>query len=360
MYKRTETRQVKVGNLLIGGNNDVVLQSMTNTKTADVEKTIEQIKELIGAGAKLVRLAVFDNADALAIKEIKAELKDAILVADIHFNHKLALTAIESGIDKIRINPGNIGSLENVKAVVEACKAKNIPIRIGVNGGSLEAHILEKYNDKVCAGALVDSALYHVKILEDLDFHDIIISVKASNVNLTVASYLKLAEKVNYPLHLGVTEAGTSFGGTIKSSVGMGILLNAGIGSTMRISLSDNPVKELSVGKEILKSLELITGPTLISCPTCGRIAIDLIPVAKEIEEFLKTIEAPITVSVLGCAVNGPGEAKESDIGIAGGRGQGLLFKKGVIVEKVPEAMLTARLKEEITILNNEYLKNKE
>ncbi len=345
--KREETRSIKVGDLVIGGNNQVIIQSMTNTKTKDIEATVTQINQLAAAGCQLVRMAVFDQEDALAIKEIKKQVK-LPLVADIHFDHRLALTAIESGIDKIRINPGNIGSKEKIEAVVNACKAKHIPIRIGVNGGSLEKDILQKY-ERPTPEAMVESAKRHVQILEDLDFHDICISLKASSTLLTVEAYKLASQTFDYPLHLGVTESGTALGGTIKSSAGLGILLYEGIGNTIRVSLSDDPCQEIPVAKTLLKEFGLMSNvPTLVSCPTCGRIQYDLIPIAKEIEQFLNTIHADITVAIMGCAVNGPGEAKHADIAIAGGVKEGLLIKKGEIIRKVKQENMVEELKAEI------------
>lgn len=344
---REETRSVQVGNLTIGGNNHVVIQSMCNTKTKNVEATIKQINALEPAGCELVRVAVFDKEDAYAIKEIKKGIHIP-LVADIHFDYKLALIAIESGIDKVRINPGNIGSTEKVKAVVDACKEKHIPIRIGVNGGSLEKEILEKYGEPTPEG-MVESAMKHVKILEDLDFHDIVISLKSSNTMLTIKAYELASKTFPYPLHVGVTEAGTALGGTIKSSLGIGTLLYEGIGNTIRVSLSDDPVEEIKVAKILLKELGLLKGvPTLVSCPTCGRIQYDLIPIAKEMEDFLKDIHLDITVAIMGCAVNGPGEARHADIGIAGGVGEGLLIKHGEIVKRVKQEDMVQTLKDEI------------
>lgn len=344
---REETRSVQVGNLTIGGNNHVVIQSMCNTKTKNVEATIKQINALEQAGCELVRVAIFDKEDAYAIKEIKKGIHIP-LVADIHFDYKLALIAIESGIDKVRINPGNIGSIEKVKAVVDACKEKHIPIRIGVNGGSLEKEILEKYGEPTPEG-MVESAMKHVKILEDLDFHDIVISLKSSNTMLTIKAYELASKTFPYPLHVGVTEAGTALGGTIKSSLGIGTLLYEGIGNTIRVSLSDHPVEEIKVAKILLKELGLLKGvPTLVSCPTCGRIQYDLIPIAKEMEDFLKDIHLDITVAIMGCAVNGPGEARHADIGIAGGVGEGLLIKHGEIVKRVKQEDMVQTLKDEI------------
>ncbi len=344
---REETRSVQVGNLTIGGNNHVVIQSMCNTKTKNVEATIKQINALEQAGCELVRVAVFDKEDAYAIKEIKKGIHIP-LVADIHFDYRLALIAIESGIDKVRINPGNIGSIEKVKAVVDACKEKHIPIRIGVNGGSLEKEILEKYGEPTPEG-MVESAMKHVKILEDLDFHDIVISLKSSNTMLTIKAYELASKTFPYPLHVGVTEAGTTLGGTVKSALGIGTLLYEGIGNTIRVSLSDNPVEEIKVAKILLKELGLLKGvPTLVSCPTCGRIQYDLIPIAKEMEDFLKDIHLDITVAIMGCAVNGPGEARHADIGIAGGVGEGLLIKHGEIVKRVKQEDMVQTLKDEI------------
>ena len=345
--ERINTRPIKVGNVQIGGQNKVVIQSMTNTKTKDIKETVNQILELEKAGCEIIRVACLDLEDAKAIEKIKKQIHIPI-VADIHFDYKIALEAIKSEVDKIRINPGNIGKKENVKKVVEACRKKNIPIRIGVNAGSLEKDLLEKYG-KPTAEAMVESAKRHVKILEELEFFDIAISLKASNLDLCIKAYECASKEFNYPLHLGITEAGTEFSGTIKSSIGLGILLKEGIGDTIRVSLSDNPVKEIKVAKEILKNCNLYNNsPTLIACPTCGRTKINLIPIAKKVEEFLQNINSNITVAVMGCAVNGPGEAREADIGIAGGIGEGLLFKKGEIIKKVKEEDLVKTLQEEI------------
>ncbi|MEK0314381.1 flavodoxin-dependent (E)-4-hydroxy-3-methylbut-2-enyl-diphosphate synthase [Cohnella sp. 56] len=347
MYLRTDTVPVRVGNLTIGGNNQVILQSMCTTKTADVAATVAEIKRLEEAGCQIVRVTVNNKEAAAAIKEIKRQISIP-LVADIHFDYRLALLAIENGIDKVRINPGNIGRREKVEAVVKACKDKGIPIRIGVNAGSLENHLLEKYGYPT-ADAMVESALFHIGILEELDFHDIIVSLKASDVPMAIEAYTKAAQVIKYPLHLGITEAGTLFSGTVKSAAGLGVLLNAGIGNTMRISLSADPVEEIKVARELLKTFGLITdAPTLISCPTCGRLDIDLFAVANEVEEYLSKLKVPIKVSVLGCAVNGPGEAREADIGIAGARGEGMLFRYGEMIRKVPEAELVGELKKEI------------
>lgn len=347
MFKRTETRPVRVGDLTIGGNNEVVIQSMCTTKTADVQATVAEILRLEEAGCQIVRVTVNNREAADAIKEIKKKIHIP-LVADIHFNYQLALAAIENGIDKVRINPGNIGSRDKVEEVVKACKANNIPIRIGVNAGSLEKHLIEKYGYPT-AEAMVESALYHIRILEELDFHDIIVSLKASDVSMAIDAYMKAAERFHYPLHLGITESGTLFAGTVKSSAGLGAMLAAGIGNTVRVSLSADPVEEVKVARELLKSFGLISNAaTLVSCPTCGRLDIDLFTLANEVEAYLANIKAPIKVSVLGCAVNGPGEAREADIGIAGARGEGLLFRHGEIVRKVPEDQLLDALKKEI------------
>lgn len=344
---RTETRSFQIGHLTMGGNNHVIIQSMCNTKTKDVEATVKQIHELEKAGCEMVRVAIFDKEDASAIADIKKQIHIP-LIADIHFDYRLALLAIENGIDKIRINPGNIGSMDKVKAVVEACKQHHIPIRIGVNGGSLEKDILEKYG-KPTAQGMIESAKKHVDILESLDFHDYAISLKSSNTLLTIEAYTLASQTFDCPLHIGVTEAGTKLGGTIKSSLGIGTLLYQGIGNTIRVSLSADPVEEIKVAKTLLKELELIDHvPTLVSCPTCGRIQYDLIPVANEIEDFLNTIHADITVAIMGCAVNGPGEAKHADIGIAGGVKEGLLIKKGEIIKKVKQEDMVSVLKEEI------------
>lgn len=347
MYKRNQTKPIFVGNVQIGGQDKVVVQSMCNTKTKNVEATTNQILELEKIGCEVVRVACLDTDDAKAIKQIKEKIHIPI-VADIHFDYKIALEAINAGVDKIRINPGNIGDEEKTKAVVEACKEHKIPIRIGVNAGSLEKELLEKYG-KPCSDAMVESAKHHVEILEKLDFHDIAISLKASNLDMCIEAYEKASETFKYPLHLGITEAGTAFSGTIKSSIGLGLLLREGIGDTIRVSLSDNPTEEVPVCKEILKNCGLLKNSAkLISCPTCGRIQYDLIPIAKEMEKFLQTLNSDITVAIMGCAVNGPGEAREADIGIAGGHNEGLLFKKGEIVRKIKQEDIVEELKKEI------------
>lgn len=301
--ERTQTRKIMVGNVAIGGQNKVVIQSMCNTKTKDIKSTVKQILELEKVGCEMIRVACLDKEDAKAIQFIKKQIHIPI-VADIHFDYQIALEAIEAGVDKIRINPGNIGSEEKVKAVVDACQRNHIPIRIGVNAGSLEKELLDR-DGKPTAKAMVESAKRHVEILEKLDFYDYVISLKASNLDLCIQAYEEAAKEFTCPLHLGITEAGTEFSGTIKSSIGLGILLRQGIGDTIRVSLSDDPIKEIKVAKEILKDCNLYQKlPTLIACPTCGRTQIDLIPIAKEIETFLQTIKADITVAVMGCAVN--------------------------------------------------------
>jgi (E)-4-hydroxy-3-methylbut-2-enyl-diphosphate synthase len=354
MFQRTETRAVKVGNVQIGGNDQVVIQSMCTTKTHDVKATVAEIHRLTEAGCQIVRVACPDMRAAEAIPAIKREIT-LPLVADIHFDYKLALKAMEGGIDKIRINPGNIGRREKVEAVVKTAQERAIPIRIGVNAGSLEKRILDKYGYPTADG-MVESALYHIGILEELGFQDIIVSLKASDVRLAIEAYTKAAAAFSYPLHLGITESGTLFSGTVKSAAGLGAILSHGIGSTVRISLSADPVEEVKVARELLKSFGLAANAaTLISCPTCGRIEIDLIRIANEVEEYISHIKAPIKVSVLGCAVNGPGEAKEADIGIAGARGEGLLFRHGEIVRKIPEKEMVAELKKEIDKLAEEH-----
>ena len=338
------SRVVKVGNLLIGGGNPIVKQSMTNTTTSDVEATVNQIKKLEAAGCQMVRMTINNEEAAKAIGEIKKRV-DVPLCADIHFDYKLALLAIENGIDKLRINPGNIGSDENIKAVVEKAKEKNIPIRIGVNSGSIEKHILEKYG-KPTADGMVESAMYHINLLEKNGFNDIVVSLKASNVKMMVEAYRKISKLVDYPLHLGVTEAGTAFQGTVKSAIGIGALLVDGIGDTIRVSLTEDPVEEIKVAKEILKVLGLIeAGVEIVSCPTCGRTEIDLIGLAKKVEKEFENENRKIKIAVMGCVVNGPGEAREADYGVAGGKGVGVLFKKGQIVKKVDESEILIELK---------------
>lgn len=345
--ERRKTRKVKVGNVYVGGDAKITIQSMTNTDTRDVEATLAQIRELNIAGCDIIRCAVPDMKAAEALEWI-CKQSPIPVVADIHFDYKLALKAIENGVSALRINPGNIGSVEKTKVVVEAAKAKNIPIRIGVNAGSLEKSILAR-DGKPTAKGLVESALKHVKILEELDFRDIVISIKSSDVVMMIEAYRLIADKCDYPLHLGVTESGTPFRGTIKSSIGLGTLLAEGIGDTIRVSLTSDPIEEVKVAKEILKALKLKeTGLEFVSCPTCGRTQINLIEIAKEVEKRIENINKNIKVAVMGCAVNGPGEAREADIGIAGGNGEGLIFKKGKIIKKVKEEDLIEELMKEI------------
>lgn len=347
MIKRKMTRQISIGDVKIGGGAPISVQSMTNTKTTDTNATVAQIKALVDAGCDIVRVAVPDMSAAENIYNIKSQV-DVPLVADIHFDYRLALKAIEQGIDALRINPGNIGDEERVKAVVEAAKIRNIPIRIGVNAGSLDKKLLAKYG-KVTAEALVESALEHIRILEKLNFYDIKISLKAHDVPLTLDAYRLMSETVDYPLHLGITEAGTVNTGIIKSAVGIGALLAEGIGDTFRISLTGDPVNEVKIANEILKALGLKEyGPTLISCPTCGRCNIDLPSIAEKVEQRLSGITKPIKVAVMGCVVNGPGEARDADIGIAGGKGEGLVFRKGEVINKVAEDKLVDALFEEL------------
>lgn len=337
------TRQIKVGDVLIGGGVPISIQSMTNTRTDDVPATLAQIRALASAGCEIVRVAVPDMAAARAVEKIKAESPLPIVV-DIHFDYRLALEAIAAGADKVRINPGNIGGEDRVKAVADACRQRNIPIRIGVNGGSLEKDILAKYG-KVCPEAMVESAFGHIKLLNRFDFDDICVSLKSSSVPTTMKAYQLMRQESNYPLHIGVTEAGTVRMGTLKSAVGIGGLLALGIGDTMRVSLSADPVEEVYAARDILKAAGIRReGVELVSCPTCGRTRIDLIALAEEVEERLKSVDKPITVAVMGCVVNGPGEASAADCGIAGGQGEGLLFKKGQIVKKVPQDQLVDEL----------------
>lgn len=351
---RENTKKVMVGNVQIGGQNKVIIQSMCNTKTKNVQETVQQILSLEKAGCEIIRVACLDIDDAKAIKEIKKHIHIPI-VADIHFDYKIAIEAINSNVDKVRINPGNIGTEEKVKMVVDKCKENNIPIRIGVNAGSLEKDLLQKYGGSPTAKAMVESAKRHIDILENLDFHNYIVSLKASSLDLCISAYEEASKFFDCPLHLGITESGTEFSGTIKSSIGLGILLKQGIGDTIRVSLSSDPINEIRVAKEILKDCNLYKNtPTLIACPTCGRTQINLIPIAEEMEKFLQTIESPIKVAVMGCAVNGPGEAREADIGIAGGINEGLLFKNGEIIRKIPQNIIVDELKKEILqMINN-------
>ncbi len=353
MFERKLTRQIQVGNVKIGGNAPISVQSMTNTKTADTKATVAQILKLQAAGCDIVRLAVPDMDAAQNLHNIISAVEVPI-VADIHFDYKLALESIAQGVAALRLNPGNIGGAAHVREVVAAAKDKNIPIRIGVNAGSLSRKLLQKYGGAT-AEALVESAMEHVKILEDENFFDIKISLKAHDVPLTLAAYRLISEKVNYPLHLGITEAGTVNTGVIKSAVGIGALLAEGIGDTIRVSLTGDPVVEVKVAREILKSLGLCDGgATLIACPTCGRTTIDLPSIAAEVEKKIASVEKNITVAVMGCIVNGPGEARMADVGIAGSNGEGIIFRKGEIIRRVPESELVSELFKEI----DEILKN--
>jgi len=347
MFKREETKPVYVGGVQIGGQKSVVIQSMTTADTRNVEATLEEINRLYDVGCQIVRLAVINEDAARAVKQIK-ERSPLPLVADIHFDYKLALIALESGIDKIRINPGNIGSKEKTKAVVEACRERNVPIRIGVNSGSVEKRLLEKYGYP-SPEAIVESAIDHVEILEDLNYDNIVISLKSSDVPTMIQTYTLMAQKRNYPLHVGVTEAGTQFSGSIKSAVGIGTVLSMGIGDTIRVSLTADPVEEIKVAKQILRSLDIVNNdPVVIACPSCGRCAIDLIGLANKVEDAVSTIKKPLKIAVMGCAVNGPGEAREADVGVAGGNGEGLIFRNGEIVRKVKEDELFEELMKEI------------
>ncbi len=344
---RRISRKVKVGNIFVGGDAPVSIQSMTNVRTKNVDEVLKQIQSLKECGCDIVRCAVLDMEDAESLKHITKEAPIPI-VADIHFDYKLALKAVENGVSALRINPGNIGTKDRVEKVAEACRAKNIPIRIGVNSGSLEKDILER-DGRVTAEGLVESALRHVKILEELNFYDIVISIKSSNVKMMIEAYRLMAEKCDYPLHLGVTEAGTVFRGTIKSSIGIGTLLAEGIGDTIRVSLTSDPIEEIKVAKELLRNLDLRHGGIeFISCPTCGRTQINLIRIAEEVEKKLAQCNKNIKVAVMGCVVNGPGEAREADIGIAGGKGEGIIFRKGTIIKKVKEDELVEELIREI------------
>ncbi len=348
MIERKPTKGIQVGTVHIGDNAPVSIQSMITTNPVKVEQSIEEINRLATAGCELVRLAVPDMAAAKAIKDIK-ERAMIPLIADIHFDYRLALQAIDSGIDGLRINPGNIGSIDNVVKVVEKAKPKLIPIRIGVNAGSLPQHVLDAHGGHPTADGMVDTALEHIRILESLEYDQMKVSIKATDVPLMIEAYRKLSSKIPYPLHLGVTEAGTIKQGTIKSSIGIGTLLADGIGDTIRVSLTGDPIHEVEVAKTILSSLELRTfGATMISCPTCGRCQVNLFNMADIVEERLKAIKAPIRVAVMGCVVNGPGEAREADFGIAGGKGQGIIFRKGKVLKSVPEQELVDTLFTEI------------
>lgn len=344
---RESTKEVDIGNKLIGGDNPILIQSMTNTKTENVEDTVGQILELEAIGCDIIRCAVPNLEAARAFAEIRKQIHIP-LVADIHYDYRLAIAAMEHGADKIRINPGNIGSKEKVQAIVDVAKEKNIPIRVGVNSGSLEKHIIEKYKGVTPEG-LVESALEKVALIESMAYDNLVISIKSSDVLMCVEAHKLIAKQTNYPLHVGITEAGTPYAGNIKSAVGLGIILYEGIGNTIRVSLSGDPKEEIKSAKLILKNLGLKKGGIdLVSCPTCGRTQIDLIGLANEVEDMIQDLDMDIKVAVMGCAVNGPGEAREADIGIAGGKGEGLLIKKGEIIKKVPEEDLLSALREEL------------
>ena len=358
MFKREKTKKIKVGNISIGHSKNVIIQSMCNTKTYDVKNTVKQIKELESVGCEIIRVSVPDEKSAIAIEKIKNYI-NIPLVADIHFDYKLALMSIDRGIDKIRINPGNIGDIDNIKKVVDACKKKHIPIRIGVNSGSLSKRILAKYDGKVTSKGLFESAKENIKLLEKYNFHDIVVSIKSSNVIMAIEAYNLFAKIYDYPLHIGITEAGTVKSGNIKSSVGLSILLYQGIGDTMRVSLTGDPTQEIWTAKKILENLGLRNGGIdIVSCPTCARTNIDIVNIAEKVEEELsnkkyetmlkKTKRNNYKVAIMGCAVNGPGEAKEADIGIAGGNGEAVLFKKGVIIKKFKENNIIKELLVEI------------
>ena len=347
------TNVVKVGNVYLGGNYPILIQSMTNIKTSNITEVVTQIKNLEKHGCDIIRVSVLDTEDALAIKEIKKQISIP-LVADIHFDYKLALLSADSGCDKLRINPGNIGSIDKIKAVVDKCKEKNIPIRIGVNSGSVEKELLVKYNGPT-PEALAESALNHAKILEDLNFFNTVISVKASDIHTTLKAYKILSEKTNYPLHIGITEAGTKFSGTIKSSVGLGLLLNEGIGDTIRVSLSTDPLEEIKVAKEILSLFGEYKKIEIISCPTCGRTQYNMIPLVEKVEKYIETLpQINLKIAIMGCVVNGPGEARNADLGIAGGIGEAVLFKKGQVIRKIKEENLYNEFIKEINKLIKE------
>lgn len=346
MY-RDETKVIDIGGVKIGGGNPIAVQSMCNTKTEDVEGTVAQILELETAGCDIIRVAVPTMEAARAIAKIKKQIHIP-LVADIHFDYKLAIASVENGADKIRINPGNIGDEDRLIQVVSACKDKNIPIRVGVNSGSLEKELLEKYGHPT-PEALVESAVNQCRVIEALGYDNLVVSIKSSDVGIALKAFTQASEQLQYPMHLGITEAGTAWAGTIKSSVGLGALLAAGIGDTIRVSLTDSPIEEVKVARQILKSLGLLEeGIEIVSCPTCGRTEIDLIGIAREVEARCASMDKHIKVAVMGCVVNGPGEAKEADIGLAGGKGVGIIFKKGQILRKVPEAELVDALMEEV------------
>ncbi len=344
---RTQTQRIRVGDVVIGGGAPVSVQSMTTTDTRDVAATVAQIRALEAAGCEIARVAVPDKAAAASLRQIKAQIRIP-LVADIHFDYRLALASLEAGVDKLRLNPGNIGAADRVRAVAREAGARGVPIRVGANVGSLSKEMLRRYGEP-CADALVESALDEIKILEDLGFHNTIISVKASDVEMAIQAYEKISERAAYPLHVGITEAGTTWAGTVKSSVGLGAILSRGIGDTIRVSLAADPVEEVKVAFEVLKSLGLrMKGPILVACPSCGRADVDIVALAEEVERRLQQYPVPVKVAVMGCAVNGPGEARMADLGVAAGRGMGLIFRKGKIVASLPEASLLEGLMREV------------
>lgn len=355
MYTRNETKEITIGNVKIGNGNPIAIQSMTTTDTRDVEATVAQINAFAQAGCDIVRVAVTDMEGASALKEIKKSIQIP-LVADIQMDYRLAIASIQAGVDKLRINPGNIGDKARVMEVVKEAKARSIPIRIGVNAGSVGKKLLEKYQGEVNAQVLVESAQEHIRILEDMNFTDIVVSIKASDVRTCVESYRLFAEEYDYPTHIGITEAGTPFRGAIKSSVGLGVLLYMGIGDTMRVSLTSNTAEEIQVAKEILKSLGLFSKPDMefVSCPTCARCRIDLISLTREVELATAGMDTELKVAIMGCAVNGPGEARDADIGVAGGDGKAILFKKGIVVRSIPEERILEELVAEIKAMKSE------
>ncbi len=350
---RRQARPVRIGSVTIGGDAPIAVQSMTTTDTRDPDATVAQIERLAALGCEIVRVAVPDRTAALALREIKARI-GLPLVADIHFDYRLALAALESGVDKLRLNPGNIGTADRVRVVAREAKARGVPIRVGANVGSLSKEMLRKYGEP-CADALVESALEEIKVLEDLDFHDIVVSVKGSDVEMALEAYVKIAEQMPYPLHVGITESGTAWGGTVKSAVGLGAILSRGIGDTIRVSLAAPPEEEVKAGFEILKALGLrLRGPMLIACPSCGRANVDIVQLAQEVERRIADLRVPIKVAVMGCAVNGPGEARMADLGVAGGKGMGLIFRKGQVVASLPEEQLLDRLMKEVDAIVRE------
>jgi len=362
MIIRRKTRQIQLGGMLIGGGAQISVQSMTNTDTADIEKTAEQIHRLEAAGCEIIRVAVPDLDAARAIRQIREEI-GIPLIGDIHFDWRLAVAAMEQGAQGIRINPGNLGGPKNLKKVVDAARHQQVPIRVGVNSGSIEKDLLERYGYPTAKKpqALIESAVRNVRLIEEFGYHEIKISIKSADVLTTINGYRALSKKLDYPLHLGVTEAGGLIGGTVKSSVALGILLNEGIGDTFRISLTRDPVEEIRVAYELLRSLKIRErGPELISCPTCGRTGIDLFSLAQEVEDYIQTMKSPLKVAVMGCVVNGPGEAREADIGVAGGRGKGIIFKKGEIVKRVAEDELLKVFMDELKKMEAERLQDQE